>query len=98
MRVRLAREAEQDLARIGDFIGRDSPLRAESYANELLDRCEALAEHSSRNPVQLTHRGREQRRCPYQRYLIFYAVVAGEIEIVRILHSARDYMELLFPD
>jgi plasmid stabilization system protein ParE len=36
------------------------------------------------------------RRRPFGNYLIFYRV--GAIEVVHVLHGARDYERLLFPE
>lgn len=98
MRVRLTTAAESDLGNIGDFIGRDNPTRAESFVDELLDRCEALGQHPERYPIHISRRGRGLRRCAYRRYLIFYVALPKEVEIVRVIHSARDYMRLLYPE
>jgi toxin ParE1/3/4 len=38
------------------------------------------------------------RRRPFGNYLIFYRVAADAIEVVHILHGARDYEPLLFPE
>lgn len=97
MRVRISDAAEADLEEIGSSIAEDNLSRADSFVIELLERCHGLAEHSSRYPVVTTWNGHEIRRCPYGRYLIFYVFDAEVLEIVRIIHSARDYLRLLFP-
>ena len=38
------------------------------------------------------------RRRPFGRYLIFYRVNEDAIEIIHILHGARDYEAILFPE
>ena len=38
------------------------------------------------------------RRRPYGDYLIFYRVEEDRVAIVHILHGARDYERLLFPE
>jgi toxin ParE1/3/4 len=38
------------------------------------------------------------RRRPFGNYLIFYRVGAEAIEVVHVLHGARDYEALLFPE
>lgn len=98
MRLRVTQAAREELEAIGNFIAEDNPLRADSFVTELLERCASLALHASRYPVATQWRGRELRRCPFGRYLIFYSVVDDVLEINHIVHSARDYMRLLFPD
>jgi plasmid stabilization system protein ParE len=43
--VLITAQAEADLERIGDYIAEDNPQRAASFIQELLERCERLAEH-----------------------------------------------------
>ena len=38
------------------------------------------------------------RRRPFGRFLIFYRVGQDAIEVIHILHGARDYESLLFPE
>ena len=35
---------------------------------------------------------------PFRDYLIFYRVTAEAVEILRVLHGARDIDRLLFPE
>jgi plasmid stabilization system protein ParE len=44
MRVVISAEAQNDLSEIGAFIQPYNPKRALSFVDELLDRCEALAD------------------------------------------------------
>lgn len=37
-------------------------------------------------------------RRPFGNFLIFYRIVADRIEVVHVLHGARDYEPLLFPE
>lgn len=98
MRVTITDLAAADLSEIGDFIAKDNPPRAESFVYELLDRCRGLAEHPQRYPVIGTWHGRQLRRCAFGRYLIFYSVLDDEVEINHVVHSARDYPRMLFPE
>jgi len=36
------------------------------------------------------------RRRRYKRYLIFYFILDGRVEVLRILHGARNYEVILF--
>ncbi len=98
MRVILTDAAEADLEQIGDFIAVDNPLRADSFVSELVERCLGLAHHPLRHPVFLNHAGREIRRFPHGGYLIFYSIEEDAVEIHHVVHSARDYVQLLFPE
>ncbi len=96
--VVLAAAAYADLAAIGDFIGRDNPVRAASFVDELLDKCERLADAPEAFPVVARYKTQKVRRRAFRDYLIFYRVGLAEIEILHILHGARSYENLLFPE
>jgi plasmid stabilization system protein ParE len=44
------------------------------------------------------HENSGVRRVPYGDYLIFYRATADVVEILHVLHGARDYEPILFPD
>jgi toxin ParE1/3/4 len=98
MELRITQSAKHELDAIGSYIAQDNPVRAETFVSELLGRCFALTEHPLRYPVATVRRGRELRRCPYGKYLIFYSVLNEAIEINHVVHAARNYARLLFPD
>jgi len=37
------------------------------------------------------------RRVPHGDYLIFYRVIDDTVEVIHVLHGARDYEAILFP-
>jgi plasmid stabilization system protein ParE len=98
MELVITEPAEAELEEIGDYISEDNPARADSFTLELLERCSGLAENPTRYAVFTRWRGRELRKCPHGRYLIFYSIVGDAVEINHIVHSARDYARTLFPD
>jgi len=98
MQVSLSARAKTELDEIGSFIAEDNPKRAESFVAELVERCAGLGAHADRYPIVATVGGLQLRRCPFGKYLIFYSVDRGDVEVAHIFHSARDYMRLLFPD
>jgi plasmid stabilization system protein ParE len=93
--VRISRSASADLEEIADWIALDDPLRADSFVDELTGRCLSLADKSNRFPVARRIGGKAFRKLAYRDYLIFYVVRAAEVEIVHILHGARDWAALL---
>ena len=98
MRVAFSRRAIADLREIAHFIKVDNPRRAISFAGELRSACLSLGESARRNPLVPGRPEEGLRRAIYCAYLIFYTVDEGVVSIARILHSARDYQRLLFPD
>jgi len=85
--------AEKDLEAIGDYIARDNPVRAITFVRELRDHCKRIAN----NP--LGYRERHElapglRSCAHGNYVIFFDVLPGVDEVVRVMHGARDHLAL----
>lgn len=98
MIVVLSREAERDLETIGDYIARDNPGRALSFIQELLARCRTLARAPDAFPLVPRYERHGIRRLVHGRYLIFYRVQDGQVQVLHILNGARDVEAILFPD
>ena len=81
--------ARLDLIEIGDFIALDNPRRALSFVAEI----EALMVKASERPASFPAReelGPGLRVAVHGRYLIFFREVGEEVQIVRVIHGARD--------
>lgn len=81
--------ARIDIDGIWDYIAADSQAQADAFVDRLNVKFNALARRPGLG------RMRDDlmpllRSFPYGRYVIFYRAVAGGIEIIRVLHSARD--------
>jgi toxin ParE1/3/4 len=83
-----------DLAEIWAFIAEDSVKHADRFAALIDSQFRALARQS--------HMGRSRpdlatdlRSFPLGRYVIFYVPIAKGVEIVRVLHGARDIESVL---
>ncbi len=98
MKVVFTLEAIRGLEAIGDFIARDSPRRAITFTNELREKARALANAPRAFPFVFRFEHLGIRRRIHRDYLIFYRVHENRIEIIHILHGARDYEALLFSD
>jgi len=97
MIVVISAAAEADLEGIGDWIAEDSPNRAVTFVRGMRERCLSLADFPRMFPLVPRYEHMGLRRRPYGDYLIFYRVGEDVIDIVRIIHGARDYEEILFP-
>src|SRR5438132_11538613 len=88
--------ARQDLQEIHDFIAADSPAAAGRWINRLAGECRKLAgmPGMGRRREEL---GRELRSFAVGNYLIFYRDHPDRLEIMRVLHGARD-IESLFTE
>ena len=98
MIVVITAEAEADLERIAEYIAEQSVETALKFVRELREKCESLADAPRGYPLVPRHEHLGIRRRPFGNYLIFYRVGPDAIEVVHILHGARDYEPLLFPE
>lgn len=90
--------AEEELEAIGDYIARDNPDRALSFVRELRKDCVLLTTMPKRHPLLSRHRASGIRRRVHGNYLIFYRIEPDAVQVLHILHGARDYEQILFPD
>ncbi|MFY9978854.1 MAG: type II toxin-antitoxin system RelE/ParE family toxin [Candidatus Sulfotelmatobacter sp.] len=90
-------KALQDLAKIWAYIGEDSPRQADIFAAALDREIRGLA----RRPLTGVARPKlfaDLRSLPFGRYIIFYVPRKRGIEVVRVLHGARDLKPLFDED
>ena len=88
--------AVADLKAITLFIADDNPDRAISFVDEL----QSIAAEAAQRPASFPARddlAPGLRAARHGRYLIFFQEIADEIQIVRVLHGARD-LQRLFAD
>jgi toxin ParE1/3/4 len=87
--LRISPRARADLIDIWSYIADDSVTNADAYIDKLYEAIEALGRHpgSGRRRDELAP---GIQSFPFARYIIFYRVVTNTIEIVRVLHGARD--------
>jgi toxin ParE1/3/4 len=90
----LTLEAVQDLEEIHDFIAEDNPKIALSFINFIEGKCETLA-RSPEIGRKRENLAPELRSFSCRSYIIFYRHKKSVIEIIRILHGARD-IETIF--
>ncbi len=98
MRVVITAEAEADLKQIAGYISEQSIDTAPNFMRELREKCESLADAPRAYPLVPRHERFGIRRRPLGNYLIFYRIGTDVIDVVHILHGARNYEPLLFPD
>ena len=95
MIVVIAAEAEADLEQIAAYVAEQSPL---NLIRELRERCESLLDAPRGYPLVPRYEHLGIRRRSFGRFLIFYRTGGDTIEVIHILHGARDYERLLFPE
>ncbi|MFA7603536.1 MAG: type II toxin-antitoxin system RelE/ParE family toxin [Novosphingobium sp.] len=96
MRLEIKHAARIDLRDIATYIARDNPGRSESFVEELIARIETVAARPSSFPAR-NEWGEGIRSALHGRYVIVFRVGDDLVEILRILHGARDINSLLEP-
>lgn len=87
--------AQNDLIEIGEFIARDDPDAALRYVREIYRACSVLTEQPRLGRVRSDLRAGELRSIPIRSHVIYYRLVRLNVEVIRILHGARDARALL---
>lgn len=88
--------AKADLVEIWDYIANDSETRADALIDSISRKFAILAEIQNIGRFR-GELGANIRSFPVGRYLIYYQPVQDGIEVVRVLHGARD-LENTFGD
>jgi toxin ParE1/3/4 len=90
----LTQQAETDRIGIWAYIAADSETAATRFLQAMDARCQLLAENpmAGRSRNELAQR---LRSIPFGNYVIFYRPMSDGIQVIRILHGARD-VDLLF--
>jgi len=86
-----SRQARADLLDIGEYIFGQS--HSEETAHRVLDAIDEKCQFLARNPFAAEARpdlAPQLRASPVGSYVIFYRPIDDGIEVVRVLHGARD--------
>ena len=96
MKVVFSAKAERDLEAIADWIARDNPERARSFVAELIHAAKSIGRSPRRYPFVDKEREPKLRRRVHGSYLIFFDVGIDAVEILHVVHGARDYAQIVF--
>ena len=88
-------EAEHDLGQIVDYIAQDNKLAAVSWLQETRAVCDLLAVQPGIGQRVQTNRSGGVRRHVIGNYVIYYQPSDVGIDVVRILHGAREQGRLI---
>ena len=92
-RVFRTRLARQDLIDIWRYVARDNLLAADSLLDRIDEACRSLADNPQLGPARADIRP-GMRYCVVERYVILYRAIEGGVEVVRVVHGARDLFNL----
>jgi len=98
-RLLVREKACNDLAELGAFIARDNPAAATEVVRQLRVSFEQLGRMPQLGRVVTKIKTTEELRMwlspAFRNYLIFYRELPDGVEIVRVLHGARDIKRIL---
>lgn len=89
--------AKADLREIWDYVSDDSQLQAD----RLLGRIRSKLEHLARWNTLGRPRPELSRNCrsyPFGKYCFFFRPIDNGIEVIRVIHAARDLDQIKFPE
>lgn len=81
--------AEANLDEISDYIAEDNPERAITFIREIVDHCNKIADQPGIGRERPEFRS-GIRSAPHDQYIIFYRIIDSGVEIMHVLHGARD--------
>ena len=81
--------AADDIAEVWDYIAEDNLDAADRWIDRLDEQFGLLATQPLMGRAR-PELGPELRSYPFGRYMIFYAPLADGIDVIRVLHGARD--------
>jgi toxin ParE1/3/4 len=87
--VRVTEQADVDLLEIALYISQDDPRASERFIDKIAEKCRLLATASEIGPMR-PEIARQIRSFPCGSYIIFYRAADFGIEVIRVLHGARD--------
>lgn len=93
-KLRYLPKAKNDLSTIALYIAADNPQRAYSFVDEIEQRCRLIAE-LPKAARRVDSVAGVVRVVSFKRYLIFYRDSKDAIDVLRVLHSARDIDSVL---
>ena len=95
--LRITEHAENDLVEIGTFIAKDSLVNAARFIAAIEEHCRILATYP------LIGRTRDEllpgtRSIAYGHYTILYCILENTVQVLRVIHSARDIKRMTRKD
>ena len=91
-------EASGDLLEIGLYLADENPALAMRTVRKLRAQVVELTDRALRYALVPQHEETGVRRRVAGTYNIYYHVTGDRVEVMRILHQARDSEQMLFPE
>ena len=95
-RVVYSDAAKADLMEIWDYISADSQFQADRLITKFREKLQHLAKWNTMGRPRPEF-GKYCRSYPFGKYCFFFRPTDDGIEVIRIIHSARDLDQITFP-
>ena len=92
--VKWSPQAVEDLEGILDYIGKDSPLFAARFAEQILHAVESLQHDPERGRMVPEKDDSSMREIFLKRYRIIYRIQEYFVEVITIIHGSRNSLNL----
>ena len=96
--VLITAEAQRDLGEIHAYLQREAPFQADDVLERLERSCQDLAIHAMAFPLLPGREERGVHRRVVYPYNVLYRVREEQVEVLHVLHGARDISRLLFSE
>ena len=94
MKIVWTEPAVEDLRELHAYIARDSEMYASGFVERIILAAERLVEYPNSGRVVPENNDHSVREILYQHYRIIYRVRTEYIEMLTVIHGARDLEEL----
>jgi len=81
--------ARFDISGIWEYIAEDSETQADAFVDRLSSKFNLLAGRPELGRMRVDLMA-QLRSFPFERYVIFYRTISNGVEVIRVLHGARD--------
>ncbi len=95
MKLRFSILARNDLISIGEWIAKENPEHAFEYVLEIEASCRRLTDFPLTGEKIGHYQMEEIRRKVHDRYLVLYTIREETVFVVRVIHSAQNYLRFL---
>lgn len=90
MKIVWTEPAVEDLRELHAYISRDSELYASGFVERIISVAERLADHPKVGRAVRESNDENVRELLYQHYRVIYRVAHEHVEILAVIHGARD--------
>ena len=94
MKIVWTEPAVEDLRELHAYIARDSEMYASGFVERIILAVEQVADHPRVGRVVPEKNDKDVRELLYQHYRILYRIKGEQIEVLTVIHGARDLTAL----